>query len=110
MAFLAARYLSDMLDEAIRDMSARTVPEDEGSDSVPTVSSHYDTNPSPGADAATAGCQQSFSSMGPFPQWPVDDLMGGCQPGGKLNECDMLNLEPPINVDSALLWDFSLQC
>jgi hypothetical protein len=110
MAFLAARYLSDMMEEAIHDTSIWTAFEEEGSDSIPTVSSQFDTNPSPETEAANTGYQQPFGSIGAFPQWSVDDLMGSCQPDNKLNECDVVNLEIPVDVDSALLWDFSLQC
>jgi hypothetical protein len=108
MAFLAARYLSDMLDEAIRDTSARTTMEEMGSETTP-LSSQFDTNTSPGTDAGIRAYQQPFDSIGAFPLWSDADLMGSCQPGGKMNEGDMLNLETPLNVDSALLWDFSLQ-
>lgn len=108
MAFLAARYLSDMLDEAIRDTSARTMTEEMGSDSA-TVSSQFGTNSSPGTDAGVPGYQQPFSSIGAFPSWTDADLMGSCQPVSKMNEGDVLNMETPLNVDSALLWDFSLQ-
>lgn len=109
MAFLAARYLSDMLEEAIRDTSARTVFEEEGSDGMHTVSSQADTDPSRGTDAAMPAYQQPFDSIGAFSQWSVNDSMGIRQPGNKADECDVLNLETPINVDSALLWDCSLQ-
>jgi hypothetical protein len=107
MAFLAARYLSDMLEEALQDAGTRTVFEEEGSYSVPTVSSQLDSNFSPGTGAVNAGYQQPVDS-GAFPQWSVNDLMGSLQPGNKLNECDMLNLETPLDADSALLWNFSL--
>jgi len=108
MAFLAARYLSDMLDEAIRDSSARTMAEEMGSDSA-TVSSQFGTNSSPGTDGGVPVYQQPFGSIGAFPSWSDADLMGSCQPGTKIDEGDVLNMETPLNVDSALLWDFSLQ-
>ncbi|KAI4911353.1 hypothetical protein J4E85_011262 [Alternaria conjuncta] len=108
MAFLAARYLSDMLDEAIRDTSARMMAEEMGSDSA-TVSSQFGTSSSPGTDAGVPVYQQPFGSIGAFPSWTDADLMGSCQPGTKIDEGDVLNMETPLNVDSALLWDFSLQ-
>jgi hypothetical protein len=109
MAFLAARYLSNMLEEAIRDVITRTTAEEEGSDTLPTVSSHFDTDTSPGTDAAIPGYQQPFESLGDFPPWFADDMMGSSQPDYKLNECNVLDLELPSDVDSAALWDFSPQ-
>jgi hypothetical protein len=109
MAFLAARYLSDMLDEAIRDLITRTTCAEEGSEGIPTVSSRFDTDPSPGMDAAIPGYQQPFDSLGVFPPWSADDMISSFQPGDTLNECDVSDLELPLNIDSAALWDFSPQ-
>ena len=115
MAFLAARCLTDMLDEAIRDSTtasnmAQPAYEEDGSDGMGTASSQLDTDPSPQTVAEMAGYQQPFEQVAAFPEWSAADLMASCQVDGGLGECEVLNLQTPLELDSAALWDFSLQC
>jgi hypothetical protein len=110
MAFLAARSLSDMLDEAMPAVPAPSLL-DRGRDNAWSVAESYELDTHGGAEdcVATSHSRQAMDPVGFVPPWALDENIGNGGFGNWLSGCGDGSMDTTLGFDNIPLVDTALQ-